>query len=91
MSSSGGLRAELLGRGIFLTYLVCLVTTTTEGVQNLLFPLYLDHYGFALTAIGTLSSVLGVMRLASRVPVGARYRGWRAKRQQLFWVGVLLG
>lgn len=90
MTESGGLRAELLGRGILLTYLVCLVTTTTEGVQNLLFPLYLDHYGYALTAIGTLSSLLGVMRLASRVPVGARYRGSRAKRQQLLWLVVFL-
>jgi len=90
VTESGGLRAELLGRGILLTYLVCLVTTTTEGVQNLLFPLYLDHYGYALTAIGTLSSLLGVMRLASRVPVGARYRGSRAKRQQLLWLVVFL-
>ena len=90
MTESGGLRAELLGRGILLTYLVCLVTTTTEGVQNLLFPLYLDHYGYALTAIGTLSSLLGVMRLASRVPIGARYRGSRARRQQLFWLVVFL-
>ena len=31
MTESGGLRAELLGRGILLTYPVCLVTTTTEG------------------------------------------------------------
>jgi predicted MFS family arabinose efflux permease len=66
------------------------VTTTTEGVQNLLFPLYLDHHGYALTAIGTLSSVLGVMRLASRVPIGARYRGSRAKGQQLFWLVLFL-
>ena len=90
MSESRSLRAELLGRGILLTYLVCLVSTTTEGVQNLLFPLYLDHYGYALTAIGTLSSVLGVMRLASRVPVGARYRGSRARAQQLLWLALFL-
>src|SRR2546423_9090120 len=74
---------------MILTYLVCLVTTTTEGVHNLLFPLYLDHYGFALTVIGTLSSLLGVMRLASRLPIGARYRGSRAKGQQLFWLAGL--
>jgi len=72
VTESGGLRAELLGGGILLTYLVCLVTTTTEGVHNLLFPLYLAQYGFALTVIGTLSSLLGVMRLASRLPIGAR-------------------
>jgi predicted MFS family arabinose efflux permease len=59
-------------------------------VQNLLFPLYLDHYGYALTVIGTLSSLLGVMRLASRVPIGARYRGSRAKGQQLFWLVLFL-
>ena len=89
MTERGGLRAELLGGGIILTYLVCLVTTTTEGVHNLLFPLYLNHYGFALTLIGTLSSLLGVMRLASRLPIGARYRGSRAKGQQLFWLVLL--
>ncbi len=59
-------------------------------MQNLLFPLYLDHYGYALTVIGTLSSLLGVMRLASRVPIGARYRGSRAKGQQLFWLVLFL-
>ena len=90
MTEGRGLRAELLGGGMVLTYLVCLVTTTTEGVHNLLFPLYLDHYGFALTLIGTLSSLLGVMRLASRLPIGARYRGSRAKGQQLVWLVVLL-
>lgn len=86
----GGLREELLNRGILLTYLVCLVTTTTEGTQNLLFPLYLHGYGYGLTAIGTLGSVLGVMRLASRVPIGARYRGSRAKPQQVLWLGLFL-
>lgn len=90
MTQRGGLRGELLGGGIALTYLVCLVITTTEGVHNLLFPLYLDRYGYAFTAIGTLSSLLGVMRLASRVPVGARYRGSRAKAEQLFWLVVLV-
>lgn len=85
-----GLREELLGRPILLTYIVCIVITTTEGTQNLLFPLYLHRYGFALAAIGTLSSVLGVTRLLSRVPTGARYRGSRAKRQQLFWLAAFL-
>jgi predicted MFS family arabinose efflux permease len=90
VTQNGGLRAELLGGGILLTYLVCLLTTTTEGVQNLLFPLYLNEYGFALTVIGTLSSLLGVMRLASRLPIGARYRGSRAKGQQLLWLVALI-
>ncbi|MHB8631729.1 MAG: MFS transporter [Candidatus Limnocylindria bacterium] len=85
-----GLREELLGRPILLTYLVCLVTTTTEGTQNLLFPLYLHRYGYALAAIGALTSVLGLTRLLSRLPVGARYRGSRAKRQQLVWLAVFL-
>ena len=85
-----GVRAELLGRGILLTYLVCLVSTTTEGAQNLLFPLYLDRYGYALTAIGTLSSILGVMRLLSRVPVGTRYRASRSRNQQLVWLVAFL-
>ncbi|HEV2250557.1 MAG TPA: MFS transporter, partial [Candidatus Limnocylindria bacterium] len=83
-------RSPPLSVAILLTYLVCLVTTTTEGVQNLLFPLYLDRYGYALAVIGTLSSLLGVMRLASRVPIGARYRGSRAKGQQLVWLVLFL-
>lgn len=86
----GGLREELLNRGILLTYLVCLATTTTEGSQNLLFPLYLHDHGYVLTAIGTLGAVLGVMRLASRVPIGARYRGSQARAQQLFWLALFL-
>lgn len=34
--------------------------------------------------------MLGVTRLASRVPIGARYRGSRAKGQQLFWLAVFI-
>ncbi|HVR89308.1 MAG TPA: MFS transporter [Candidatus Limnocylindria bacterium] len=90
MSRFGGLREELLGRGILLTYIVCIVTTTTEGTTNLLYPLYLDGYGYALTAIGTLSSLFSVLKLASRVPVGARYRGSTAKGQQIVWLLVFL-
>ena len=90
MSRFGGLREELLGRGILLTYLVCIVTTTTEGTTNLLYPLYLDGYGYALTAIGTLSSLFSVLKLASRVPIGTRYRGSTAKGQQIVWLLVFL-
>jgi MFS family permease len=90
MRVPGGLREELLGRGILLTYIVCLVTTTTEGTTNLLYPLFLHQYGYDLNAVGALSSLAAVLKLASRVPVGARYRGSSARREQVFWLLVFL-
>ena len=67
--------------GVILVYLLAVVMTTTEGTLQLLFPPYLDGYGYALPIIGVLVSLLSVMRLASRLPVGAAYGADRAKRQ----------
>ena len=86
----GGLREELLSRGILLTYLVCLITTTTEGTTNLLYPLFLHGHGYDLSAVGALSSLAAVLKLASRVPVGARYRGSTARREQIGWLLVFV-
>lgn len=54
--------------------------TTAEGTLLLLYPPYLDAHGYPLQLIGTLVALLSVMRLASRVPVGAAYGAARAKR-----------
>jgi MFS family permease len=54
--------------------------TTAEGTLLLLYPPYLDVHGYPLPLIGTLVALLSVMRLASRVPVGAAYGAARAKR-----------
>jgi len=67
--------------GVLLVYALAIVMTATEGTLQLLFPLYLDGYGYALPAIGTLISLLSVTRLASRLPIGAAYQPARAKRQ----------
>lgn len=49
------------------------LSTTTEGVLQLLLPPYLEDHGYDLSAIGILVSLLSVTRLASRLPVGAAY------------------
>ena len=84
----GGLREELLGRGIVLSYLTVMLVTTTEGTMNLLFPLYLDQLGYVLAGIGTIASLFAVMQLASRVPVGAAYHASTARRQLAAWLVV---
>jgi predicted MFS family arabinose efflux permease len=81
------LREELLNRGVLIAYAVAICMTTAEGTLLLLYPPYLDGHGYALPAIGTLVSLLSVMRLASRLPVGAAYGAARAKR--LLVVGLL--
>ncbi|MEK7284547.1 MAG: hypothetical protein AAB114_01665, partial [Chloroflexota bacterium] len=50
--------------GVLLVYLLAVVMTTTEGTLQLLFPPYLDGYGYALPIIGVLVSLLSVTRLA---------------------------
>ena len=83
-----GLREELLGRGIVLSYVTVMLVTTTEGTMNLLFPLYLDQRGYVLAGIGTIASLFAVMQLASRVPVGAAYHASTARRQLAAWLVV---
>lgn len=75
------LREELFGRRVILAYLCATLMTTAEGTLVLVLPPYLDGYGYALPAIGTLLSLVSVMRLVSRVPVGTAYRAALAKRQ----------
>lgn len=76
---ANALREELFSRGVLLVYLLVLVTTTTEGAAQLLLPVYLDAHGYSFTLIGTLIAVFSVMRLVSRLPVGAAYAPARAR------------
>ena len=62
--------------------------TTAEGTLGLLYAPYLDRYGYAVPVIGSLSALLAVFRLVSRVPSGAVYRPERAKRHLVAWLLV---
>ena len=62
--------------------------TTAEGAHGQLFGLYLDQYGYAEIAIGTLASLLAVFRLVSRIPSGATYRPERARSQLIVWLAI---
>lgn len=61
-------------------YALVILMTTTEGTLGLLLPPYLDAYGYGLSAIGVLVSMLSVSRLLSRLPSGAAYDAANAKR-----------
>ena len=62
--------------------------TTAEGTLGLLYAPYLDRYGYAVPAIGSLSALLAIFRLVSRIPSGAAYHPDHAKRQLLLWLVV---
>src|SRR5438445_12825986 len=55
--------------------------TTTKGTMEIAFPPYLAGYGYALSLIGFLTSLIAALQLVSRLPVGVAYRSERAKRQ----------
>lgn len=85
------LRAEF-PPGVLFVYALVIVTTTTEGTIQLLLPPYLDGYGYGLSLIGVLLSMLSVSRLLSRLPAGAAYGAARAKRQVIAaLVGLSVG
>ncbi len=78
--------------GALLVYALMILMTTTEGTLGLLLPPYLDGYGYGLSAIGVLVSMLSVSRLLSRLPSGAAYGAAKAKRQLVIGcVGLSLG
>src|SRR5207302_1039330 len=54
--------------------------TTTKGTMEIAFPPYLAGYGYALSLIGFLTSLIAVLQLVSRLPVGVAYRADRVKR-----------
>ncbi len=58
--------------------------TTTKGTVEIAYPPYLAGYGYALSLIGFLTSLIAVLQLISRLPVGVAYRADRVKRQLAF-------
>src|SRR5687768_51668 len=53
----------------------------TKGTVEIAYPPYLAGYGYTLSLIGFLTSLIAVLQLASRLPVGAAYRADLVKRQ----------
>lgn len=70
------------GRGSYLLMLaIATAVTLTKGIAELVFPPYLAGYGYSLSLIGLLTSLIGGLQLLSRVPSGVAYTPERAKRQ----------
>lgn len=68
--------------GPFLVMLVIATAiTTTKGTVEIVFSPYLAGYGYSLALIGLATSLISVLQLASRVPVGLAYHPERAGRQ----------
>ncbi len=55
--------------------------TLTKGTAEIVYPPYLAAYGYSLSFIGLLTSLIGGLQLVSRVPSGVAYQPHRAKRQ----------
>lgn len=53
----------------------------TKGTVEIAYPPYLAGYGYTLTLVGFLTSLVAVLQLASRLPVGVAYRAELVKRQ----------
>lgn len=60
---------------------VATAVTTAKGAVEIVYPPYLAGYGYPLTLIGSLTSLIAVLQLVSRIPAGVAYRAERAKRQ----------
>ena len=55
--------------------------TMTKGTVEIAYPPYLSGHGYALPLIGFLTSLIAMLQLVSRLPVGAAYRAALVKRQ----------
>lgn len=55
--------------------------TTTKGTVEIVYPPYLAGYGYSLSVIGLLTSLIAALQLVSRIPAGVAYQSHRAKRQ----------
>jgi predicted MFS family arabinose efflux permease len=60
---------------------VAAAITTTKGSVEIAYPPYLAGYGYTLSLIGFLTSLIAVLQLISRLPVGVAYRADRVKWQ----------
>ena len=69
-------------RGSFALMLAIATSlTTAKGTVEIVYPPYLAGYGYSLSLIGFLTSVIAFLQLFSRVPAGVAYRAHRAQRQ----------
>jgi MFS family permease len=63
-----------------LPHLAILLVTTAEGGMNTIMPPYLERERYGVEQIGFITALFALLQLASRLPVGAFYRGKRAPR-----------
>ena len=70
-----------IARPFIAVLVITAATTTTKGTVEIVLPPYLAGYGYALSLIGFLTSLIAVLQLISRLPVGVAYRAHRVKRQ----------
>jgi predicted MFS family arabinose efflux permease len=69
-------------RGSFALMLAIATSlTTAKGTVEIVYPPYLDGYGYSLSLIGFLTSLIAFLQLFSRVPAGVAYRAHRAQWQ----------
>ena len=57
---------------------------------GMIFPPFLDHLRYSVSAIGTLASMGPILALAARIPSGIVYRRGRTKPLMVFLVAGLL-
>ncbi|MFQ5855956.1 MAG: MFS transporter [Anaerolineae bacterium] len=60
-------------------FTIIMLTTSSEGGMNTIFPPYLEALGLSVSRIGFVVSLFGVMQLVARLPSGALYAGHRAR------------
>src|SRR2546427_755582 len=73
-----------IARPFIAVLVITAAITTTKGTVEIAYPPYLAGYGYALSLIGFLTSLIAVLQLISRLPVGVAYRADRVKRQLAF-------
>jgi DHA1 family multidrug resistance protein-like MFS transporter len=68
-------------RPFLAVLVVAAAITTTKGAAEIGYPPYLAGYGYTLSLIGFLTSLIAALQLVSRLPVGVAYRADRVKWQ----------
>jgi DHA1 family multidrug resistance protein-like MFS transporter len=68
-------------RPFLAVLVVAAAITTTKGAAEIGYPPYLAGYGYTLSLIGVLTSLIAALQLVSRLPVGVAYRADRVKWQ----------
>jgi predicted MFS family arabinose efflux permease len=71
----------IIARPFLAVLAISAAITMTKGTVEIAYPPYLAGYGYTLSLIGFLTSLIAVLQLASRLPVGAAYRAELVKRQ----------